>query len=368
MKRPENWKIRRELYRIKEQFTFSLFSDPIERARQFRYERSLERRLKVIETGLPLGERIAVFVVFQPKGLLASTLIAFDHLRTEGWAVVVVSNAGLSTADLSAMSERAAAILIRPNFGYDFGGYREGLRFLDSKCLTPERLILMNDSTWFPLREHDDTLRRMEAEGADLAGHIYKVERSDDRAHDHLEAHLLMVGPRFLASSAFVSFWRNYKLSDSKAATIERGEKGLTQLALAQGMVVKGLISMERMLALISDLSDAELKATIEHVVHHRDESKAFCDAVLEEARAGRPWRRAFLTWVLSELSNSRQHLISATFVESAMKFGGMGFVKKANEPRFQLARLAVLRALDQGIIPPFHPVVRQEIQQAVND
>lgn len=368
MKRPELWKLRREGWRIFEQLRRIVLSRLYDPVRQRLYDRKASAKLKITSGVEQLGPRVAALILFQPRGLAQSTFLTLDHLCAEGWSVVVVSNAPLSPADLAAVAARASVVIERPNQGYDFGGYREAVRYLDGVGHRAERLILMNDSTWFPLREGDDTLRRLEATGADMAGHIYKVESSEKRGRDHLESHLLMFGEKVLRHPAFAGFWRRYVMSDERTTTVERGEKGLTQTMLAADLRVEGLLSQERMVALFAALPDDSLAAAVKRVVHHREDSRALCEGLLIEAAKGQPWRDRFLVWVRAVLSNSRQHLISATFVDPAMQYGGLSFVKKANDRRHQLGRRAALRAAEEGRIAPFAPVVRAEIEKAVAD
>lgn len=219
----------------------------------------------------------------------------------------------------------------------------------------------MNDSTWFPLRDSDDSLRRMEALGADMAGQIYKTE--DGRGRDHLESHLLMFSRAALTHPAFSRFWDGYVMSDDRVTTIRRGEKGLSQTLMAAGLRVEGLIGRERLLARLRGLDDEALRDVLAAVVHHREDARVLCDGF---AVGGECWQAGFLSWVDRALANSRQHLVSTTFIEPAMRQCGMGFVKKSRDTRFQLARARVLEMEATGRIAPMHPAVRAEIAAAV--
>ncbi|MES2667507.1 MAG: rhamnan synthesis F family protein [Pseudomonadota bacterium] len=367
MKRPELWKIRRELWRIRDQFVRKVLPVTIEPVQHMIYYWRADKAVVRQTTDRPLGARVAILVLFQPKGLLASTFLTVDHLVSQGWSVLVVSNAPLSYKDQSVLAKRASIILQRPNLGYDFGAYREGFLHLDSINHKPQHLIFMNDSTWFPIRENDNTLARMEALNVGMAGHIYKVESTVKRGNDHLESHLVMFNEEAVGNPAFISFWQNYRMSNDRTTTIARGEKALTQMALSSGLKVQGLLSVDAILNILSNLPDDVLRSAIINIVHHQDDARALCAKIIENADQGKPWRDEFLAWVRVVLSNSLQHLLSATFIDLAMVHGSMGFVKKTNDPRFHMAQRAVLRAADSGRIPPLHPVVRSEIERAVD-
>lgn len=366
MKLPQAWKVKRELLRIKEKVQNLVLPRFTDRLRQFRYDRNLSRLLRETPGKKPLTGRVAVFVLFQPKGVAASTFLTLDHLAAEDWSVLVISNTPLSDLDRERMADNASHVIERPNTGYDFGAYREGWRWLGRLGRPVDRLILMNDSSWFPLRREDDILRRMEAMDSDVTGHIFKTEKTEDNGRDHLESHLLMLGPRALSHPAMRRYWADYLMSDSKALTIRRGEKGIAQAALNAGLSVRGLLGRETLVELLSALTDSELQLAVRRLALHSETGRRQRDAWIEAINEGAGWRDDFLAWTAKELSNSRQHLISATFVDPAMSLGGMGFLKKSNDRRFHMARLAVLRGIEAGRIAPMDPIVEAEVRAAI--
>ncbi len=363
---PPRWKVKRELWRIRDQIERRVNSAILDGPRQYIYDRLARKSVSIREGLLPLTERVAVVVLFQPKGIAASTLFTLDHLIANRWSPLIVSNANLSGRDAGEIASRSALVIERPNVGYDFGAYREAINHLEHTSHKLDRLILLNDSTWFPLRKADDTLQRMEAEGADVIGHIYKIEDPARRWNDHVESHLLMFGENMMRSQAFKNFWRNYVMSDSRDTTIEKGEKGITQMGLAEGWSVRGLLTREWLVGALRELDDNQLREVLLDVVHHREDASKHCDRLLQSSREGDNWREDFIAWVDSELSNSLQHLLSATFIAPAMVYGGQGFVKKSSGRRFHLARMKVLSLEKEGRIPELHPAVRREMEKAV--
>ncbi|MFN4129330.1 MAG: rhamnan synthesis F family protein [Paracoccaceae bacterium] len=366
MKLPPAWKVKRELWRVKEQVQRNLESLFVERMRQFFYDRAVTRLVRETPGMLPITSRVAVFVIFQPHGLAPSILFTLEHLAKENWSVLVVSNAPLALADRDRLVPACSYLLERPNIGYDFGAYREGWRWLDRRKMGSERRILMNDSTWFPLRSDDDTLRRMEAGAADLAGHVFKTEVSSDPRHDHVESHLLMFSRQAITSPEIMNFWSSYRMSNSKAMTIWRGEKGITATALSAGLKVKGQLDREQIISLLSIMSDADLLGVAEDLVLHNQAGRIFREEILKRSQNDLLWRDDFILWVDGELANSRQHLVSAAFIVAAMVFGRMGFIKKSSEMRFNLARIAVMKAAEEGKVPPLDPCIADEIAAAI--
>ncbi len=364
MSLPPAWKIKRELFRLDHQFR-SLVEPVGAASRRLLYDTQKSASIDQLNGDLPVGEKIAVFVLFQPSGVAESVLRTLDTLIAAHWTPVIVSNAPLSPECWNQLREKTALALVRKNRGYDFGAYRDGLNLLTENSIEPAKLILMNDSTWFPLFEGDDVLERLEAKQTDFAGHIFKIEDINNRARDHMESHFVMIGPRLLSSDAFKQFWKNYTMSDSRDRTIEIGEKGLSQLVVHSEFEHDPLLSRRKLVDLLRGLSDEDLVDVFENLVHHLDDAKAEVDAILKSVPSA-GWRERLCDWAFHELSHSLQHLLSVTFLYPAVKYGGLSYIKKSSERRFHLARQKLLQLEADGKIRPLDSVVRQEIEQAI--
>ncbi|TAG21080.1 MAG: hypothetical protein EAZ40_09230 [Rhodobacterales bacterium] len=372
---PPAWKVKRELRRAYEKAKDALALHPAnplrqlpDRLRQRHHDRNLHRLLRETPGARPLTARVAVFVLFQPKGIAGSTFLTLDHLAQEGWSTLVISNAPLSEADRTRLAAASGHVIERPNTGYDFGAYREGWRWLHRHGHALDRLILMNDSTWFPLRMDDTSLKRMEALNADLAGHIYKTAEFEDMRLDHIESHLLLLSGKAIEHPALRAFWSDYLMTNSRMDTIFKGELSLTHTAQDAGLGVKGLLDRDQLLGLLTALSDDQLKAVLADLPLHTETGQGHRATWLESATSAGPWRTEFLAWVREELTSSRDYLLSAAFIEPASQLGGLGFLKKSSDPRFQMARLAFIKAVDSGRLTSPDPAILSEIRQAIRN
>lgn len=364
---PPLWKVSRELGRIRVKvvrFVGRWVHDPI---RKPIYDMTAGWRQTITRGKYPLTTRVAVFVVFQPKGVAGSILLTLQHLRQNDYSVLVVSNGSLRPEDRALLAENAAIVLERPNVGYDFGAYRDGIRHLWALKADLSRLILMNDSTWFPLRRDDDSLARMEALDADLAGHVCKTENESKAENDHVESHLLMFSRTFLQSGDFRNFWSGYRMSDRRSTTIKFGEKGLTQMTLRQGWRIETLMGREWLNGVLRCLDDRSLEMVFTHTIDSFSRKReSDLSSVQRLHTCGEPWREAYLAWTDKSLRNSTSFLLSAAFVMPALIYGRMGFAKKANDIRFHLAREELLDLEASGMIPPIADEVRMEVRQMV--
>ncbi|MFO1203169.1 MAG: rhamnan synthesis F family protein [Tabrizicola sp.] len=363
---PPGWKVKRELNRIVDKTGAALgrwIHDPV---RKPIYDLTALWRQRVTPGAFALTDRVVVFVVYQPKGIAPSILLTLDHLRQNLYSVLVVSNGPLRPEDRATLAQNAALVLERPNVGYDFGAYRDGIRHLWSLNHDMSRLVLMNDSTWFPLRRDDDSLTRMEALQADLAGHIFKTEERRMGLHDHIESHLVMISSAFLASDDFRNFWNDYRMSDRRATTIAQGEKGFSQCAIRSGWTVKALMGRDWLVDCLNGLSEDELLAVLKNTADDFPARMENSDAIRRAAANGENWRQRYVDWVHDCLSNTNSFVLSGAFIMPAMLYGRLGFLKKGRDVPFHHARRALLALEREGTIPPLDRSVQAEVLETV--
>ncbi len=119
------WKIRRELDRLGQQLRAipEAVWEPFARRA---HDAALDRGFPITEGTLQPGTKLALVLCWQPRGLAGSFFNLLDHLVASGYTPFVVSNAAFSDADRQALRSRIWRAVERPNFGYDFGGYRDG--------------------------------------------------------------------------------------------------------------------------------------------------------------------------------------------------------------------------------------------------
>jgi hypothetical protein len=232
------WKLRREALRLWRMLTF-LPMHPVEQAWFRLHPHFFPAAQRVHEGAQPPSGAIAIFLIHQPKGLQDTVLATCRHLVAAGYRVHVVSNAPLSAEDIVRLRPLCGRIVERPNHGLDFGGYRQEILACLSGTRAPERLLLLNDSIWFPVLRNCDMLHRLEGLGADLAGPVHYAHRNPKRAH--LQSYCILFSARAVASSAFRAFWRGYAMSNNKVRTIRNGEMRLTRMCREGGLSVAAL-------------------------------------------------------------------------------------------------------------------------------
>ncbi|OYX18138.1 MAG: hypothetical protein B7Z04_13025, partial [Rhodobacterales bacterium 32-66-9] len=165
------WKLRQEFNRFGEQIR-ALLSYPFEPLKKWKHDRDFPRSVRLTDGARSLGSKVAIYLIYQPRGILDSTVLTCTHLTKQGYSVMLVSNSKLAETDVERLIPQCWKIAERPNFGYDFGGYRDGIRLLREGRIAPKALVVLNDSIWWPIFTTDTILERMEAADVDVVGTI----------------------------------------------------------------------------------------------------------------------------------------------------------------------------------------------------
>ena len=260
------WKIARELDRAGQQLR-ALAGLVWEPFAQRAYDRKRSQTLNVEEGAVPLGQQIALFLLYQPKGILASTFLVCSHVVEKGYAPLVVSNAPLSRKDRDRLNQLCWKTVVRPNYGYDFGGYRDGILLLADLGVTPERLIILNDSVWFPIGPGETLIDRMEALDADLVGAVVhpamRRRRLSTKRRAFLESYFYLLNRQALKHPSFARFWRKFRVSSNKYNAVYRGERGFSHAMEDAGLRVDGVLDPGKLVDALEAADDATLRKTM---------------------------------------------------------------------------------------------------------
>ncbi|MEO0569922.1 MAG: rhamnan synthesis F family protein [Pseudomonadota bacterium] len=249
-KRLTRHKINKELFRVFGQFfrlpsylwsiTFS----------NLHYQLFYAREVHCLPGKVSLRERVVVYVVYAKQGLQKSHLDCLNYFIENDYAPIVISNLPLSNSDRAQLESLCWQVIERPNVGYDFGAYREGILALGKSLASLQRLVLINDSTWFPLPGSRCWLRDVEKLGVDFAGaashfgvtKVYPQDFRDqkwtyhaDHPNFHYTSYALSFSERILSDPGFLSYWRRYKLTNQKNRVVRRGEIGLSKWVIKSG-------------------------------------------------------------------------------------------------------------------------------------
>ncbi|MBZ4021053.1 hypothetical protein CKO11_01070 [Rhodobacter sp. TJ_12] len=371
MAMPPLWKIYRELDRTR-QMLHAAAGRIYEPFIQRRHDRNRHRLLKVHDGTLPLAPKVALLLIYQPRGISKSVLRTCEHLAAKGYAPLVISNTPLSADALSQLGSRAWKMIVRPNYGYDFGGYRDGILWLRERGVRIDRLIVLNDSVWFPVWPDETFLDRMEASDCDLVGAVIhgaqKRRKVSKTRPAFLESYFYLINRPALDSEAFGRFWTDYRVSSIKFNAVYRGERSFSGYLERAGHSVQGLINTETVCAAVRAQDDAFIYKTLVYGAYTDPEFEAERNTLLAEAPGKAEWRDTALAHIEKVL---RRRSSYASFPYASFHLLGIPFVKKSRLLFMGEAfgtvqikmRTQLLKAIDAGDIPPPWPEVLAEMR-----
>lgn len=173
------------------------------------------------------ADRVALIAHFDPGARLSPSVRALvAALDDEGWVPVVVS-ASPRAPDAYDLPG-SAAVILRPNLGYDFGSWATALRMLPEARAGAE-VILANDSMAGPFSSLRPLLAR--SAGAD----VWAVTSSLQVA-PHLQSYFLRFAPGVLARPELTAFFAGIRHLTNKVAIVRRYELGLTRAVRRAGL------------------------------------------------------------------------------------------------------------------------------------
>lgn len=347
----QSWKLKRELARLGQQLRAipEAVWEPFARRA---HDTALARGFRTTEGAIRLGPKVAIVLCWQPNGLAASFLNMLDHLVANGYSPFVVSNAPITEADKQSLRSRMWRAVERPNFGYDFGGYRDGLAMLRRENIRPDRLVILNDSIWFPIWSGDRILERAEAAPFDVVGTILR-QRGNIA---FLESYFFSIRGPVLDHPGFRAFWDGLRLTSNKYKVIRRGERGFGAALTTAGISIGALFPHEDFTAALAAADDAALRQMLAYMAVV---DPAVADEGVRLATdQGPDFRDRADEFVVRVLGKAQPY---STFPIAAAGHLSYPVLKKSGEPVSALWRAALLRGVDDGLLPPLLPEVLKE-------
>ena len=174
------------------------------------------------------SRREAIFAHYDQHGTVYPYVIyQLSELSRCGFRITfVTSSPSVSDNYIKLLTESCRQIIVRKNYGYDFGSYKDGLKYIgDLKNI--EQIILTNDSTYGPLWPLTDLLSAFSPEQCDFWG----VTDSWQNGY-HLQSYFIAFYPAAFLSSTFQRFWHNFPYISKKELSIRRGELEFTRSLL----------------------------------------------------------------------------------------------------------------------------------------
>ena len=351
------WKIRRELQRLGQQLS-AIHQALWEPILQRRHDRAVQKGLPVFDGAVTQRPKIALYLLYQPSVLPKSIVETCQFLADHGYSPLIVANDGLSAENRDQLLPFVWKILERPNIGYDFGGYRDGILQLQMWDVEPDKLLILNDSIWFPILPGDTLLDRMEAAKADVAGTVLRQKGN----FGFLESYLYLIDGSVLKNEAMRNFWRSYRLTANKYKVIRRGERGHSAALWDAGFKLHPMFSATTFLSLIRREDDVFLEKTIQFGVAKTASQSAEREAILHATR-DKDWREAALNHIEKILQSSQFY---SAFPYASVRLLNYPILKRSGDMVSVLWRRAYLGAINAGALEPPLPTILAELKSQV--
>lgn len=358
------WKLKRELGRVAEQISAIplLVFEPI---RQIFYDHDFDNKVVVHYGQKTLGRQVAIFLIYQPAGLMASTYLTIDHLVESGFDPVVVSNCSLSVGDIERLKEKSSLVIERENFGYDFGGYRDAVWLLRKHKVHCDSTLFLNDSVWFPVFNDTQMLREMIEADAEYVGTQAFGETTSSGIFDgFFGSYCFLIKKPLLYSAAFSEYWDNYRLSSSKEIVLRRGERRFSRKMLEASNKSIAIYSYDRFVNLIAGMCVEDTRRALEDLIVWDDVLHKRKIQLLQEKKCDDHWV-ADAKMLIILLSKSK-NFIGSSPVISLTKLG-FPMIKKNKEMLYTRARQTIVESIDSGRISGLNQIVENELRQKVS-
>jgi hypothetical protein len=355
-------KLRREGMRVLHRLHDALRA-PLDAAARAAHDRDFDPQAAAIAGQVPLTAKVAVLVTFQPQGMPVSVQETCRFLDAAGYAVLLVANAPLRTVDRDLLLPLCWTVLPRPNRGYDFGGYRDAIRFLGDGLQTCDSLLLVNDSIWLPILSQADTFAALEADPSPFAGVALEKRAGRSRRRWHWQSFLLHFKRQALQSAAFRNYWQAMRLSDAKRVVLKHGEKGLSQAMFQAGFGGLDQATRSRFLTSLSQQDNDFLRQTLTYAAYETPADLDQGRNLLMRYQDSEDWRRD----ALQHMKRLLDWLpFPAVFGFAAIRLQGVAYMKKtSNLIVYNGMRWQYLRAVAAKDLAPPPPSILSEIRQS---
>lgn len=365
MNLPPAWKMKREVWRIWSQIVGKAIP-PIELVIQKRYDAKFSKVTLLIDGHDKFSKKVAIFFIYQPVRLAKSILVTCEFLQDHGYSILLVSSTALNDFDLKALQNVTCKILLRPNYGYDFGGYRDGIRMLQLLGVKPEMLLIMNDSMWLPLCSDSSMIKEMEEQSLNVIGPVFESVIKREKHKEYFQSYLILLKEKAINSSVFVNYWRNYRVTSRKEAVLVRGEEDFSGILFKSGFGGNTPSTRAILFDLIKKQSNHFLMKTLDYSTHLVEEDRLEAQNLVRTYADTDEWRGSALSHINNMPTNTQPMGI---IPYACVKLLGFSFLKKSSfPPEHDGMRWQYLRAVTNGDLPSPHPDILAEIKASKMD
>lgn len=175
------------------------------------------------------GERLIVCAHFDIDERFDPAFLYFIEkikYQLNAKVMVVSTNLKLSDGEIETISTKIECLIIRKNFGRDFGSWKLGLSLIEDNQKY-RSVILANDTIYGPFQSIKSFIDRIESQTHAAVGGMTDFYG----ASYHLQSYFLIFNQACLKTPWFNIFWKKYRNHHGRRQTITNGEKALSRSA-----------------------------------------------------------------------------------------------------------------------------------------
>lgn len=327
--------------------------------RRMHYDATSHSSMHVTDGFGEKHEDMAVILIYQPNHILKSLLFQLDFLNSKKIGILLVCNHELKAEYREELRGLCWKIIERPNIGYDFGGYRDGILFLLSEPQPPRNLFVLNDSIWFPLSRDCDVLERARDSDADVYGIFYN-DKSKRNSHHHLQSYFYRFNHTVVSSKKFRALWENMPLINKKQDVILKLEKKTTSKLKKRGFTIDYTHSSKSIEEAITRLGDQELNEICEFYRSYTKYLNVNYNSIFKNIDSSEP-------------SDLRKNILDSRFIYYFIDSHPLIFIRELSSPFIKKSRdlnyvIQRKEIIDGGYLDRVEPVIRREILQWDDD
>jgi lipopolysaccharide biosynthesis protein len=165
------------------------------------------------------GDKICIFVSYPKDGRISESLNRYLlDLQLLGYSIIFITNKHVVLEDIEKIKSICVRIIIRENYGKDFGAYKHGILKYKNQILNSKNLLIANDSV-IHIKSLKPMFDVMNAKNLDFWG-ISEAYGPATYENYHLGSYFLVIDQKILKSEIFWNFWRKYKPTYSRVQVI----------------------------------------------------------------------------------------------------------------------------------------------------
>lgn len=191
-------------------------------------------------------KRAAIVSCYFSDGIIPETLlILLRGLREITDIIVLIGDCPVYPTELEKLDEIVCYAKFQRHYQYDFGSYKEGLKYLRSSGLLDSNeineLIMLNDSCYGPIYPFSEAFQRMESEPCDFWGMVGYQQNEYRYFKSHICSYFMVFRNRIVASSVLDDFLNNIHGRYDRDKVITNLETELTNYLEKKGFLWEAL-------------------------------------------------------------------------------------------------------------------------------